>query len=88
MHSRKGLISCGILMVVAAGLGACSTSADWSYTEYRAGPGYESERIYGSRVYGDTRRGIGAENCRVVRRSQLDAFGRPTFWEESVCEQP
>ena len=88
MHSRRGLITGGILTILAAGLGGCSASADWSYSEFRTGPGYQSERTYGSSVYGDTRRGIGTESCRTVRRSQLDAFGRPTSWEEAVCEQP
>ncbi|WP_457090024.1 hypothetical protein [Microvirga sp. P5_D2] len=88
MHSRKRLITGGLLTILAAGLGACSASADWSYSEYRSGPGYQNERTYGSRVYGDTRRGLGAENCRLVRRTQLDAFGQPSSWEEAVCEQP
>lgn len=88
MHSRRKLITGGAFAILSAGLGACSASADWSYSEYRTGPGYQSERTYGSRVYGDTRRGIRAENCRMVRRTQLDAFGQPTAWEESVCEQP
>lgn len=76
------------MAILAAGLGACSASANLSYSEYRTGPGYQSERTYGSRVYSDTRQGIGAENCKAVRRTQLDAFGQPTSWEETVCGQP
>ncbi len=86
MRSRsKRLVTAGLLMILAGGLGACSASADWSYSEYRAGPGYQSERTYGNRVYGDTQHGLGSENCRIVRRTQLDAFGRPSSWEETAC---
>jgi hypothetical protein len=88
MNSWKRLVSAGVLMILAGGVGGCSASADWGYSEYHAGPGYQSERVYGSRVYGDTRRGLGAENCRIVRRSQLDAYGQSSSWEETVCEQP
>lgn len=88
MHGRKQLILLASLVALAGGLGACAASADWGYSEYRAGPGYRSERTYGSRVYGDTRRGLGAESCRVVSRTQRDAYGRPSSWEETICEQP
>jgi hypothetical protein len=88
MQSHKRLITGATLAILSASLAACSASADWSYSEYRAGPGYQSERTYGSSVYGDTQRGLRVENCRMVRRIQLDAFGQPTSWEENVCEQP
>ena len=88
MHCRKGLTTGGLLTILAAGLAGCSASADWSYSEYRAGPGYQSERTYGSRVYGDTRSGMRAENCRIIRHSERDTFGHPSSWEETVCEQP
>lgn len=88
MRSRDEHLMRIVLLVSLAGtLSACTASADWSYSEYRASPGYQSERTYGNRVYGDTRRGLGSENCRTVRRTQLDAYGRPSSWEETVCEE-
>jgi hypothetical protein len=87
MPYRKGLITGTTLAILSAGLGACSASADWSYSEYRASPVYQSERTYGSSFYSDTRRGLVTENCRIVRRTQLDAFGHPTSWEETICAQ-
>jgi hypothetical protein len=69
-----------------SGLAACSTSADVFYGEYRIGPGYESGRVYENRVYADTNRGLGRENCRMVVRRHQDAFGRSLSSEETVCD--
>jgi hypothetical protein len=71
---------------LSAGLAGCSTSADVAYGTYRVGPGYEAGQVRESRVYGDTRRGIGTENCRTVLRREADAFGRLSSFEETVCE--
>lgn len=67
-------------------LTACSTSADVMYGEYRVGPGYESGQVYESRVYADTNDGVGRESCRTVVRRQADALGRPSSFEETVCD--
>lgn len=71
--------------VLALGLTACSTSADVFYGGYQAGPGYETGRIYENRIYGDTRRGFGNENCRTVLRRQVDTYGRASSVEDTVC---
>lgn len=81
-----------VLMIVVLGLGlstglaGCSTSADVSYGAYSFGPGYETGRVYESRVYGDTQRGFGSENCRTVLRRQVDAYGRASSVEETLCD--
>ncbi len=75
------------VVVVAAALGACTTSADFSYSENRAGPGFETERVYENRVYGDTGAGLGAESCRVVVRRQVNVFGEVSAREETVCDE-
>ncbi|WP_414473843.1 hypothetical protein [Microvirga sp. M2] len=72
--------------VIGMALAGCSTSADVSYGSYQFGPGYQSGRVYESRVYGDTQQGIGAESCRTVMHRQADAFGRPSSSEETVCD--
>ncbi len=74
-------------LVLAVGLGGCTTAADFSYSEYQLGPGFQTERTYGSRLYGDTERGLGSESCRVVARREVDPFGRVSVREETVCNE-
>ena len=76
-----------ILTFLGAALGGCTTSADVSYSEYRFGPGFETERVYENRVYGDTMRGLGSESCQVVARRQVNAFGQISAGEETVCDE-
>jgi hypothetical protein len=76
-----------ILMVLGAAIGGCTTSADVSYSRYRFGPGYETEQVYESRVYGDMEQGLGSESCRVVARRQADPFGEISVGEETVCDE-
>ncbi|WP_134497958.1 hypothetical protein [Microvirga pakistanensis] len=80
------LISTFVGIGLAVGLAGCSTSADVAYGSFQAGPGYQTSRMYESRVYGDTQRGIGAENCRTVTRQATDAFGQLSSSEETVCD--
>ncbi len=80
------LVSAIVGIGLAAGLAGCSTSADVAYGSFQAGPGYQTSRMYESRVYGDSRRGIGAENCRMVTRQETDAFGQLSSSEETVCD--
>ncbi len=71
---------------LSAGLAGCSTSADVAYGSYQFGPDYQTGHVYESRVYGDTQRGIRAENCRTVARQVTDAFGQLSSSEETICE--
>jgi hypothetical protein len=85
--TKHGLIVASLgLGLVGIGLAGCSTSANVSYGEYRFGPGYETGRVYENSVYGDTQRGFGKENCRTVLRRTVDAFGRASSTEETVCD--
>lgn len=74
-----------ILTFLTTALGGCTTSADVSYGEYRFGPGFETERVYESRIYGDTTQGLGTEPCQVVARRRINAFGEISVREETVC---
>ncbi len=76
-----------ILIILGAALGGCTTSADVSYSRYRFGPGYETEQIYESRIYGDTAQGLETESCRVVARRQVNPFGEISVREETVCDE-
>lgn len=72
--------------VVASALGGCAASADLTYGEYRFGPGYGTERVYESRIYGDTAQGLGSESCRTVTRSEIDEYGRAVMRERRICK--
>ena len=74
-----------VLPLLGAVLGGCTTSAAVSYGEYRSGPGFETERVYENRIYGDTAQGWGGESCQVIARRQVDAFGEVAVREETVC---
>jgi len=87
-----GLLDRGPMMAVAVavlcgGLGGCTTTADFSYGEYQFGPGFATERVYESRIYGDAQRGIGREACRVTVQRQVDAFGEVSFREVTACDE-
>lgn len=84
--SKSGLMVSVLGLGLGAGLAGCSTSADVSYGEYSFGPGYEAGRVYENRVYGDTEQGFGGENCRTVLRREVDAYGRASSVEETVCD--
>ena len=76
-----------ILTLLGAALGGCTTSADVSYSRYRFGPGYGTEQVYESRIYGDTADGVGGESCRVVARRQVNRFGEISVGEETICDE-
>ena len=76
-----------ILIILGAALGGCTTSADVSYSQYRFGPGYETEQIHESRIYGDTAQGLESESCQVVARRQVNPFGEISVREETVCDE-
>ena len=84
--SRPVLTMAVLATGFGTGLAGCSTSADVSYGSYSVGPGYETGRVYENRVYADTYRGLGHENCRTALRRQTDADGRLSSSEETVCE--
>ncbi|WP_243373806.1 hypothetical protein [Microvirga solisilvae] len=88
--ARRHQTRCAFIIPLLAlgfgsGLAACSASADVVYGEYRFGPGYQSGRVYENRVYADTGRGVGRENCRTGVRQQVDPLGRATSSEETIC---
>lgn len=76
------------LAILAGGLGGCTATADLSYSEYEFGPGFQTERVYESRVFGDTGRGFGSEACRTVVRRETNAFGEVFTREIYVCDEP
>ncbi len=80
----KPILSIAVLGTALAG---CTTSADVSYSEYRFGPGFATERVYENRVYGDAAQGLGAESCRVVVRRHVNPFGEVSSREETVCDE-
>jgi hypothetical protein len=73
------------LVLVAGALSGCAATADLSYGEYQFGPGYGSEQVYESRVYGDTQEGIGSEVCRGSVRRQVNEFGETIVRDDRVC---
>lgn len=75
------------LSVLSGGLAGCTATADLSYGEYQFGPGYQTERVYERRVYGDTDQGLGSEACRGVVRRQIDAFGNLIVRDDRVCDE-
>lgn len=76
-----------VLAFLGAALGGCTTSADVSYREYRFGPGFETERAYENRVYGDTTQGLGSESCQVLAQRQVNAFEEISAREKTVCDE-
>lgn len=81
-HRIRNLAGPAILAGLLAG---CSAAADLSYGEYRFGPGYR-ERVYESRVYGDTSRGFGSEVCRTETRQDVNRFGGTVVRDVRVCD--
>ncbi|WP_230532479.1 hypothetical protein [Microvirga roseola] len=78
--------NCIALAMLAGSLGACSTSANVFYGEFRSGPDFETGSFYERGVYGDTARGIGSEACRVEIRREVDAFGNVATHEVTACD--
>lgn len=76
------------VMLLMGGFAGCTTTADVTYSEYRFGPGFGTERTYESRVYGDSTRGLGSESCRTVVRSDFDWFGEASRREVTTCDEP
>jgi hypothetical protein len=72
---------------LGGGLGGCAATTDFTYSEYQLGQGFQNGRVYERRIYGDTNQGFGSEECRVVVRRQVDAFGEISTREETVCEE-
>ncbi|MFC4173172.1 hypothetical protein ACFOYU_14060 [Microvirga sp. GCM10011540] len=75
------------LVLTAGALGGCTATADVSYGEYQFGPGYEAERVYERRVYADTDRGFGSEECRGVARRGVDPYGNMVVTDMQVCDE-
>ncbi len=87
-HSSKRSVSALVLCIgVGFGLAGCTTAASVSYGEYRAGPGYQAGHVHEHHVYGGTGQGIRSERCQVLRRDEIDAFGRASSSEATVCEE-
>lgn len=83
---RRILVSVAVLAALAGGLGGCAASANLSYGEYHFGPDHRSERVYESRVFADSREGLGAQSCRSEARERVDAFGNVTVQDELICD--
>jgi hypothetical protein len=58
-----------------------------SYGEYQFGPGYQSERVYERRIYGDTSRGFGSETCQGVVGQQMNEFGEFDVGDSVTCDE-
>lgn len=84
--SRRIRIPAAGLVPLVGVLAGCAATADLSYGEYRFGPGHQGERVYESRVYGDSSRGFGSESCRTVVRRDVTRFGEVTVRESRVCD--
>jgi hypothetical protein len=74
------------LAVLAMGLGGCVAGAGVSTWSYRSEPGFQTERIAESRIYGDPVRGIGSSSCTSVVTRQAEPTGRIASSETTACE--
>jgi len=72
--------------ILAAGLGGCVGAAGISTLEYRSGPGYETERVYDSRIQADSSRGFSREACANVVHRQVGASGRIVGTDLTACD--
>ncbi len=76
-----------LVVTLLAGVPAgCAATADLSYSEYQFGPGYGAERVYETRVYGDTEQGLGSEVCRGSVRRETNAFGDMIVRDDRSCD--
>ncbi|GEO19007.1 hypothetical protein [Microvirga aerophila] len=83
VQSRVMPLVVALLAGVPAG---CAATADLSYSEYQFGPGYGAERVYESRVYGDTEQGLGSEVCWGSVRREMNAFGDMIVRDDRACD--
>jgi hypothetical protein len=84
VQSRVVPLVVALLAGVPAG---CAATADLSYSEYQFGPGYGAERVYESRVYGDTEQGLGSEVCQGSVRREMNAFGDVIVRDDRACDR-
>jgi hypothetical protein len=85
VQSRARTMS--LMFALLAGVPAgCAATADLSYGEYQFGPGYGVERVYESRVYGDTGQGLGSEVCQGSVRRETNAFGDVIVRDDRFCD--
>jgi hypothetical protein len=85
--SARGAAVSVAFVILGGGLAGCTTMAGFSYSEYQAGPGFQTERVYENRVYGDTEQGLGSETCRMAARREAGASGEILARRETVCEE-
>lgn len=83
---RRGLVVVAPALF-AGTLGGCAASADFTYGEFQYGPGYQTERVYERRVYGDTAQGLGEETCRGALHRRVNAFGETVVTDNRVCDR-
>ena len=74
------------LAVLAIGLGGCVAGAGVSTWNYRSEPGFQTERIAESRIYGDPVRGFGSSSCKSVVTRRAEPTGRIASSEMTACE--
>jgi len=74
------------VVVMAGAIAGCTATADMSYGEYQFGPGYQAEQIYERRIYADTGRGLGSQECRTVGQEYVDRFGEVVRRDTQVCD--
>lgn len=72
--------------ILAAGLAGCVGTAGVSTWEYRAGPGYETERVHDSRILADTSQGLTRESCTSVSRRRSGPAGAMAGEDLTACE--
>jgi hypothetical protein len=82
----KSLTRPASLAVLAMGLGGCVAGAGVSTWSYRSEPGFQTERVAESRIYGDPVRGIGSRSCTSVVTRQAEPTGRIASSETTACE--
>ncbi|NIX76590.1 hypothetical protein [Microvirga terricola] len=83
---RRGFVVIAPALFAGA-LGGCAASADFTYGEFQYGPGYQTERVYGRRVYGDTSQGLASEACRGAVRRHVNASGETVVTDNRACDR-
>jgi hypothetical protein len=81
----KAFRSLASAAILAAGLTGCVGAAGVSTWEYQAGPGYETERVYDSRIQADTSQGLTRESCTTVSRRQSGPAGGMAGDDVTAC---
>jgi len=72
-------------IVLAGPLAGCVGTAVLSTWEYQAGPGFETERVYGGRVQADASQGLTGEACTTVSSRQLGPSGGLSGRDMTAC---